>query len=77
MNKINFKNLANLILKKERSILKLPLTKRYGKVTDGFTGLGKNSTTIRFESYNVLKWKSTSLLKKSILKGHAAILKFL
>ena len=76
VNKFNFKNLAKLIVKKERSILKLPMTKRYGKVTDGFTGLGENSTTIRFESYNVLKWKNTSLLKKSILKGHAAILNF-
>ena len=76
VNKFNFKNLAKLILKKEKSILKLPLTKRYGKTTDGFTGLGKNSTTVRFESYNVLKWKNTSLLKKAILKGHAAILNF-
>ena len=48
-------------------IKKLPLTyDERGKYNDGYTGLGKNSTTARFAEYNVLEWDTpeTNLLKK-------------
>jgi hypothetical protein len=73
---INFKELSNFILSKEKEILKLPVMKYNGKVIDGDTGLGENSTTSKFKSYNVLKWKNKNIpkLKKIILNFNNKIL---
>ena len=62
-------NLVLTCLEKEKEIKKLPLTRqRDGKYTDGYTGLGKNSTTARFAEYNVLEWDTpeTNILKKYV-----------
>ena len=66
---INVENLSKTCLEKEREIKKLPLARKNdGKYTDGFTGLGKNSTTARFSQYNVLEWNTpeTNILKKYV-----------
>jgi hypothetical protein len=78
INKINFNSLSNYFLKKEKEILKLPYTARDGKIIDGYTGLGKNSTTTRFNKYNVFKWKNKniSLLKEIIIKFHNKIINY-
>ena len=76
---VNFKNLAKFILSKEDEILKLPLSVTSdNRVTDGYTGLGENSTTVRFASYNVLNWENENirLLKESILSFHNDILNY-
>jgi len=73
---LNFKLIKNLILKKEKDILKKtkPSNK---KSVDGFTKLGKNSLTSRYESFNVLKWKNKEIIKleKNILKEYKNFLK--
>jgi len=78
IHKINFNNLSKCLLKKEKEILKLPLTVKRGKITDGYTGLGKNSTTMRFNRYNVFNWKNKniSLLKKNIINFHNNIINY-
>jgi len=78
INKVNFANLTKYILKKESEILNLPYTIKNGKVTDGYTGLGKNSTTIRFNQYNVFLWKNENItiLKNIIIDFHNNILKY-
>jgi len=77
-NKINFENLTQYILNKEQDILKLPYTIKNGKVSDGYTGLGKNSTTIRFNKYNVFSWenKNITLLKNIIIDFHNDVIKY-
>ena len=72
---INFKDLSSLILTKKESILKLPFSSKEGS-EDGYTGLGKNSTTARYSNYNVLKWKDNKIkkIKKQIIKFHNEIL---
>jgi hypothetical protein len=79
LNQINFNNLANFILSKEKEILKLPVnTFDGGKVKDGYTGLGEQSTTARFDKYNVLNWniEEIKIIKNEILNFHNAILKY-
>lgn len=78
INKVNFTNLTKYILKKEPEILNLPYTIKNGKVTDGYTGLGKNSTTIRFNQYNVFLWENENIiiLKNIIIDFHNNILKY-
>jgi len=78
IHKINFNNLSKCLLKKEKEILKLPPTFKVGKITDGYTGLGKNSTTMRFNRYNVFNWKNKniSLLKENIINFHNNIINY-
>jgi len=79
IHKINFNNLSKFLLKKEKEILKLPLTvNKEGKITDGYTGLGKNSITMRFNRYNVFNWKNKniSLLKENIINFHNNIINY-
>ena len=42
-----------------------------GKIVDGYTGLGKNSTTIKFQNYNILTWNHSEIkkLKQQICKN--------
>ena len=72
---INLNILAQTCLEKEKEIKKLPVM--YGdyksptNVNDGNTGLGKNSTTSKYQSYNVLDWKTieTKQLKSNIVSS--------
>lgn len=69
---INTDSLSKFLLKKEREVKKMPPSiGGSGKVTDGYTGLGKNSTTSRFQRYNVLSWDHPEIkkLKDNILTG--------
>ena len=60
--------LSKTCLDKEKEIKKLPIQRLNGRVRDGYTGLGKSSTTAKFLSYNVLKWntRETNKLKSNI-----------
>jgi len=69
---INLKNLIQTIKQKEEEIKKLPCScDIYGNLTDGYTGLGVDSTTAKFTSYNLLKWNTTetNILRKHIKKN--------
>jgi len=72
---VNFKKIAELILAKEKSILKS--SKMQGG--DGYTGLGKKSLTSHYGSYNLLDSKHPEIkkLKKAILVSHARFLEAL
>lgn len=69
---IDFSDLAKFILAKEKEILAQPPTIRNGKFSDGNTGLGENSTTSRFDRFNVLNWDHPSIekIKSNILNFH-------
>ena len=57
LHNINFNSLSKFLLSKEKEILKYESAKDdSGNVSDGFTGLGENSTTSKFKSYNVLNF---------------------
>jgi hypothetical protein len=75
---INFNDLAKFLITKKKQILKLPNTIILDKISDGYTGLGKDSTTSRFSEYNVLTWKNKNIykLKNSILSFHKKFLDF-
>ena len=83
---VNFKALAKFILAKEKSILKnsgvkQPLIGPFVEIKkgDGYTGLGENSLTSRYGSYNLLDFKHPEIkkLKKAILESHARFLEAL
>ena len=67
---INVENLSKTCLEREKEIKKLPInTYDGGKVYDGYTGLGRNSTTSRACIMpNVLGWDTpeTNSLKKHV-----------
>lgn len=73
--KINFKKIKTLILNKKKEILK-----KFPNVdNDGYTGLGKNSLTARYNKYNLLSIKDNEILKlkKEIIQHHNLFLKTL
>jgi hypothetical protein len=77
ISNINFKKIAKIILKKEKQILKKfpPSTK---SSVDGYTGLGKNSLTSRYEHINIFSWWPEAEIKKLkpvILDFHSRFLK--
>ena len=54
---LNCNALSRTCLDKEKEIKKLPLVElKDGSIFDGYTGLGKNSTTSRSPRYNLLTW---------------------
>ena len=63
--KLDCKKLEEIILKKETEIIK-----KYSPFGDGGTGLGLNSLTSRFNSFNVLKWSGTKSLANAIKNGY-------
>lgn len=69
---INLDNLIKTCIQKEKSIKKIPLqyyeSNSGKKIFDGYTNLGKNSTTSRSSLYNVLSWETpeTNLLRNYI-----------
>jgi len=69
---IDYKFFADLILKKESSILKKhsATTIRGDEIFDGQTGLGVNSLTSRASHYNLLDWKESKDLIVSIKKAY-------
>jgi len=74
---IDFKKLEKFLLKKEKDIMKLPNTIIDNQISDGYTGLGKNSTTARFNEYNLLSWNNSEIkkLKEAIKETHDKFLK--
>jgi hypothetical protein len=81
MEDIDFDKVARLILSKEKEIIEHhpPAVGQEGKQTDGYTGLGLNSLTSRFQSYNILKWEDDEIkkIKNNIIFSHDAFLKML
>jgi hypothetical protein len=79
VNNIDFKKLTKYLLSKEKEILKLPCTTKEDKVSDGYTGLGKDSVSSRYDKYNVFFWKNKeiTILKKNIIEIHDKFLKLL
>ena len=74
---INFNALSKFLLLKEKEILKYDSAKdNNGNVSDGFTGLGENSTTSKFRSYNLLSYRNKEIvkLKKEIHKKYVLFL---
>jgi len=63
---VDFKKLFKFLKSKEQNVLKLKTT------TDGYTGLGPNSTTAKHGQYNVFKWKNKEItkLKNNIILLH-------
>jgi len=56
--------LSEFLLKKEKEIKKLPVYyDDNGEVVDGHTGLGKNSTTSKFQDYKLITWNHPEILK--------------
>ena len=69
---IDYTFFADLILKKESSVLKKhsATTIRGDEIFDGQTGLGVNSLTSRACHYNLLDWKESKDLIDSIKKAY-------
>jgi len=77
ISNIDFKKIAKIILKKEKYILKKfpPSTK---SSIDGYTGLGKNSLTSRYEHIDIFSWWPDAEIKKLkpiVLDFHSRFLK--
>ena len=69
---IDVNSLSQFLLSKEKEIKKLPPSLNWdGKKSDGFTGLGTNSTTSKYQSYNLLTWSHPEIkkLKSNIVKN--------
>jgi hypothetical protein len=75
---INFNDLTKFLLSKKKQILELPNTFKNNKISDGYTGLGKNSTTARYNKYNVLTWNNENIykLKNNILNFYKNFIYF-
>lgn len=68
---VNSDSLSKFLLERESSIKKLKSNFINGKLVDGNTGLGKNSTTTKFQNYNILTWNHSEIknLKKYICEN--------
>jgi hypothetical protein len=70
IEKVNFKKLTSIILKLEKKLInKYKSNEIKG---DGYTGLGKNSLTSRYQKYNLLNIKDPEItkIKKAIILHH-------
>jgi hypothetical protein len=67
ISKIDCNRLKEFLLSKKDEVLEIK-----DKLTDGGTGLGLESTTARFRSYNILEWdqEDVQILKEAIFKTH-------
>jgi len=75
-NLIDCPKIANLILSKEKFIIrKFPVMKR-GSI-DGYTALGPNSLTSRYWYYNLIDWPEIEIktLRSTIVEFHQKFLK--
>ena len=69
---IDVTSFSQFLLSKENEIKKLPSSVGgNGKMTDGNTGVGSNSTTSKFQHYNLLTWSHPEIkkLKSNIVKN--------
>ena len=69
---IDTNSLSRFLLSKEKQVKKLPtFFDSDNVVVDGYTGLGSNSTTSKFQSYNLLTWSHPEIkkLKSNIAKS--------
>lgn len=75
---VNFNHLSEFLLNKKNLILNLPNTIKKNKISDGYTGLGENSTTSKYDKYNVVSWDNENIykIKKNIIKFHDEFLNF-
>ena len=61
---IDTNSLSEFLLSKEKEVKKLPSAISVNnKKSDGYTGLGSNSTTAKFQSYNILTWSHPEISK--------------
>ena len=61
---IDTNSLSEFLLSKEKEVKKLPTSvDNSGVETDGYTGLGSNSTTAKFQHYNILTWSHPEITK--------------
>ena len=61
---IDTNSLSEFLLKKENEVKKLPTSVGMdGNLSDGYTGLGFNCTTAKFQSYNILSWSHPEIQK--------------
>jgi len=79
IKKVNFKSLSKFLLKKEKELLKITKPILKASTIDGYTGLGENSITSRYASFNVFNFKNKELYKisKEIINIHKILLNFL
>jgi hypothetical protein len=79
IKKVNFKSLSKFLLKKEKELLKITKPILKTSTVDGYTGLGENSITSRYASFNVFNFKNKELYKisKEIINIHKILLNFL
>ena len=59
LKKINWNIVSDIVLLKEKEILH----ENTELISDGYTGLGSNSLTSRFKTFNVLTWHNTEIEK--------------
>ena len=79
ISNVDFKEIAKIILIKEKEILeKFPpsSTSSVEGEVDGYTGLGKNSLTSRHKHFNIFSWEEPEIkkLKPIILDFHSRFL---
>ncbi len=61
---IDTNSLSKFLLSKEKDVKKLSTSVGIdGTSSDGYTGLGSNSTTAKFQSYNILTWSHPEIKK--------------
>ena len=61
---IDTNSLSKFLLSKEKEVKKLPTAVgENGNKSDGYTGLGLNTTTAKFQSYNILTWSHPEIKK--------------
>ena len=61
---IDTNSLSKFLLSKEKEVKKLPTSVgRSGAESDGYTGLGLNCTTAKFQHYNILTWSHPEITK--------------
>lgn len=79
IKKVNFKSLSKFLLKKEKELLKITKPILKASTVDGYTGLGENSITSRYASFNVFNFKNKEIYKisKEIINIHKTLLNFL
>ena len=79
IKEINFKKVSDIILKKEKNLIKNlpPSYKKDDLNSDGYTGLGSNSLTSRHQAYNIFDWKEKEFqkLKEKVFNFHKIFLK--
>jgi len=78
VKKVNFKDVAKLLLSKEKEIIKLPKSTVAAGAVNAYTGLKGESTTQRFDKYNVLKWEDENIkhLKGNIIHFHNGVMQY-